>query len=192
MFIDGSRIIYETPSSWTERIEIDLKTDLVFANHSRVLPGKYNLTLIVTDTSSNIGSDSMWLTVTDTTAPTVSRPSDMMFEEGTEGVVLVWSCSDFYPFQFSILVNGSTIESDKWDGTDVSVSLSDLAAGLYNYTILLEDDGGNVVSDSVWVNVTRIPTTPTGFVISQETIILLSIGGGVIVVLAAVIVFRRK
>ena len=49
--------------------------------------------------------------------------------------------------------NGTEVESDSWNGTDLGVRLDGLNLGVYSYHIFLNDTSGNVAEDEVIVSI---------------------------------------
>ena len=56
------------------------------------------------------------VTVVDTTAPSLGQPADITYEYGSLGHSIVWTISDLYPGDYSILQDGVVVESDSWEG----------------------------------------------------------------------------
>ena len=120
--------------------------------------GVHNFTIVVNDTSGNDVSDQVLVTVYDTTLPTIDEPSDDNYERGTTGLNITWTPSDLYPDSYQVERNTSSYESGPWSGSAIIVDLIGLDVGLHNFTIIVYDEGGNNVKDTVFVNVA--PSTP--------------------------------
>jgi hypothetical protein len=147
--------------------------------------GTHELQLTVTDVFGFSASDAVDVTVVDTTAPTISSPADVEFQQGTTGHSIVWSCSDFYPDSYRIYINGVVNKTADWDSADISVVLDNLVQGTYNLTVVVYDTSGNSASDTVMVSV-----TPAG--LSSTTIILIIVAGAAILVIIIVLMRRRS
>nr|KXH73850.1 MAG: hypothetical protein AM325_16655 [Candidatus Thorarchaeota archaeon SMTZ1-45] len=115
--------------------------------------GTHNLTLVVYDTCYNSVSDTVLVTVTDTCAPLCNDPSDMQISEGSIGFTITWTPWDATPSSYSVLRNGTEIDSGVWDGSEIVVSLDGLSLGVYNYTLSLSDLNGNSVRNTVIITV---------------------------------------
>ena len=124
-------------------------------------PDTWNITLLVIDEVQNQGMDTVFVTVIDIIAPIIDHPSDIEFEELETGHSLVWTPYDSNPLWYTIYLNGTEYESNRWNGSAISVSLDGLSPGLRNYTIVVEDGAGASVSDSVMVLVHALAVTPT-------------------------------
>jgi hypothetical protein len=126
--------------------------------------GDYNYTLVVFDESGNNSTDTVWVYVTtDTTPPTINHPADILFDVNMTGYRITWGPQDLNPVSYQILRNGSILFSGAWNSTDetITVSLDGLEVGVYNYTIIVTDSGGNTATDTVIVTVIDDLTVPT-------------------------------
>lgn len=123
--------------------------------------GVYNYTVYLLDIDDNWQRDIVFVTVIDGTAPVIDSPIDLEIEQGDTGNEIEWSPSDLHPTSYEILMDDTSIVTGDWTGGTITVSVDGLAAGTYNFTVVLMDVGGNTVSDSVFVTVTAASTTPT-------------------------------
>lgn len=131
----------------------------------------YNYTLVVHDIEDVTLSDTVFVTVVDTTAPNLSHPEDIEYEARTTTHYLTWNAFDLYPDWFEIVRNQVLLHSGYW--TDViTISVDGLDPGVYNYTIILYDESDNYSFDAVQVVAvdTRVP------VVSQPLDIVYSEG----------------
>jgi len=132
--------------------------------------GVYNYTLVVFDEGENRASDTVMVTVVDGTAPTIDHPADIEYVEGTTGHAITWSPSDAHPDRYEIYRNGTLIDSGEWDGGQITVDIDGLAEGVYNFTLVVFDEGGDYVLDTVIVTVVpEATTTTTGTTTSSTT-----------------------
>jgi hypothetical protein len=116
--------------------------------------GSYLYEVTVNDTSGNIASDVVNVTIVADNPPTITPLDDDIIELGTSGSYLVWDCADDYPDFFNISRNGTLVDSGAWNGSSLAVSLDGLALGVHYFTLFVNDTGGNFQSDSVQVSVT--------------------------------------
>jgi ABC-type transport system substrate-binding protein len=122
------------------------------------------------------------------------------YEVGTTGNQIIWEASDDNPLLYIVYKDSLPVSTDTWDGTNIVVDIDGLSIGVYNYTIELYDYSLNIVSDTVWVNVTAATssttteptTTPTGPEGENLDIVVLAITGGSIVVILLVVVAIYK
>ncbi|MHA1480577.1 MAG: hypothetical protein ACTSQZ_04045, partial [Candidatus Thorarchaeota archaeon] len=119
-------------------------------------PGLYNITLAINDTSGNLGTDEVWVTVVDTTAPDLEYVGESITELG-ETTLLNWSVSNIDSWDqdgnWIIYSNDSILTSGIWDESYVEYSAT-LPLGVSNITLLLEDDNQNEVVNTTWVTIT--------------------------------------
>ncbi|MBD3157534.1 MAG: hypothetical protein GF309_01985 [Candidatus Lokiarchaeota archaeon] len=167
-------------------------------------PGIYNYTLIVYDTSGNAGSDSVIVTVTDTTSPTIDHPDDIEYVVETTGHEIVWHPSDLNPSYYEVYQEGEFSYNSTWDGSDVVVSIDGLDAGDYNFTLVVYDGSGNNATDTVIVSVrftsgetttqttTETTTTTTTPPALDPMLVASAIGIAAAVVVIIVIVYMKK
>lgn len=175
--------------------------------------GTYNYTIFVFDVGSNIASDDVLVIVVDGTPPTVNSPPDVEYIQGETANHIEWRPYDLHPWFCEIFRDGETIWSASWEDASepISISVDGLEVGVYNYTIIVTDVGGNTVSDIVMVTVseptttatttsttttttTTTPTTtsPPPEPLSPMMIVLMGAGIGVVAIVAIIIVMRRQ
>ena len=117
--------------------------------------GIHNFTLVVSDVGLNTASDSVEITVVDGTAPTIDNPSDIFYDEGATGYSITWNPLDQHPVSYEILLEGVQIKAGAWNSSSESITVivTGLTLGTYNFTIIITDVGGNIANDTVYVNV---------------------------------------
>ncbi|MHA1215162.1 MAG: hypothetical protein ACTSPG_07675 [Candidatus Hodarchaeales archaeon] len=104
--------------------------------------GVYNYTLIVYDQNGNFASDSILITIIDTTIPFIIPTSDIsMYENETE--TIKWIITEENPSTYRILRNNEVIQSGEWHGSNITIELKDLSPGVYFYTLYVIDECGN-------------------------------------------------
>jgi len=135
--------------------------DLIIINVDGHSVGSYNYSIKVFDLYDNPTTDTVRVTVVDTTAPVITRPEDITYEEGETGNDITWIATDSNPSNFTIFRNHTEIASDSWN-TDIPIliNVDEHSAGSYNYTIVVYDSYENPTTDTVIVIVT-IPHTDT-------------------------------
>ena len=84
--------------------------------------------------------------------PLVSHPEDIYYNLTLNpDITIEWDAWDTDPLIYQILFDGNLYINETWDGDDVSVEFSFLESGTYNVTLILIDQEGYNVSDSVLV-----------------------------------------
>jgi hypothetical protein len=167
----------------------------------------YTINFIAYDVVGNLFADSINISVVDTILPTINSPLDLEFDEGETGHSIEWIPSDLRLAEYELYIDGVLDSTSSATGS-VVVSLDGLDAGLYNYTIVQYDMGGNSVVDTVMVNVNEIvtspttttdlptttssTTTPTGEGEFPMVLIIVAAIGGLIVLVIVVSCIRKK
>jgi hypothetical protein len=144
IYRNGSHVANGT---WASGTPIDLSV-------AGLLGGVYKYTFIANDTFGNARSHEVFVTVTDTTAPTVTSPAPVPYEAGTTGHNLTWVPSDIHTGTYEIYRNGAQVANGTWiPGSPIVVDIDNLAVGIYNYTIVITDAFGHAIADTVLVTV---------------------------------------
>lgn len=115
----------------------------------------------VFDIHGNFAEDTVIVTVVDTTNPTIDHPEDISYVFEETGNSITWQPRDVNPQSYVLTLDGDVIESDSWEGGDITVNVDGLEVGSHIYLVLVTDSSGNSVSDSVTVTVSEPATTPT-------------------------------
>ncbi len=121
----------------------------------------WNYTVVAYDYAGNKASDTVFVHFTPATAPSIDHPDDITFTQGVGTHIITWHPSSVTPDSYVLYVNGTVTESGPWDGSAISVEVSDLTEGVYNYTLFVNDTRGLSASDTVIVTVTPQETTTT-------------------------------
>lgn len=146
-------------------------------------PGLHVVTVTVTDAYGETESDSVLVTVVDTTAPLLNSPADFSV---TGTVTLTWAASDPYPAHWWLYVNGTQQDSQAWTGGSITVSVPGFSPGVYNFTIRAADQSGNEATDTVMV------TVNAGFLgLDTTTLIIIGLGALLLIVIVVVLLRRR-
>jgi hypothetical protein len=95
--------------------------------------------------------------------PLISGPNDFWVWSNQSQIQVGWQVSDDSPRNYSVFLNGSVVESGPWDGSDLTVSITNPGTGLWNVTLLLYDEYDNSASDSVMLEVRLDPNATNYF-----------------------------
>jgi len=96
----------------------------------------------------------IWSFSIDTTKPYISRPANIEYNEGETGNEIDWIPIDDFPRDYIVYLNDSEIQSGQWNSTEwITINVDGLPAGVYNYTIWIDDQSGQTNVDTVWVTV---------------------------------------
>ncbi|TXT57828.1 MAG: exported protein of unknown function [Candidatus Thorarchaeota archaeon] len=135
----------------TSPIQVEINTTLL---------GVFNYTIIVFDIGQNNNTDTVWITIEDTTVPDINIPPATQYESNSTGNSITWIASDLYPVSFELYVNNALTNSSIWNGGNIQINIDELALGIHNHTLVVYDEGGNNASTTVWVTVVDT-TAPT-------------------------------
>ena len=141
IYLDG---ILSTTGAWTN--------GSIIYNMDSIKSGVHNVTIIILDKLSNSATDTVIVTVTDTTPPSLNSPSDILMSE-SESKFILWQLSDSSSVTYNIYQNGTSITGGPWVSGPISISLSSLWQGNYNFTIYVVDSNGYFSVDTVFVSV---------------------------------------
>jgi len=122
----------------------------IWLNGTNLDPGLHNCSIVFYDNNGQFTMDTVWVDVEDTIDPTIDNPGNQQFEEDTAGRSIIWNPYDNAGVSYEVLQNGSGTTLS-WDGGQVVFSLDGLAAGVYNFTLVVYDYGSNIAYDTVIV-----------------------------------------
>ncbi len=128
--------------------------------------GTHFVIVTVRDNAGHEVTKTHYFTIVDTTDPVLSSPSDISTTYIMGSEYINWTFSDARPDSFSLLENGTEIDSGVWPAEGfyaLEIDPTVLSIGHYNYTIVLIDEAGNTAVDTVMVEIYEIlpPTTTT-------------------------------
>lgn len=149
--LQGSGIV-AGPTAWSSGVAI------IYDVPDGLAVGQYTYTVNFTDDNDNSITDSVTLTVDDTTDPILAdTPSDFSIEYGYSGVNISWTATDLNQNTYTIDLQGSGIVAGPtaWSsGVAIVYNVPDgFAVGEYFYTINVTDSYGNSIADSVTMTV---------------------------------------
>lgn len=127
--------------------------DLIVVNLNSLPLGHYIFNITVSDTFNNVASDTVLVNILDDGIPTISNPSDMDLIHG-DHLEIIWFISDNNPTFYVLEVNQQLIANNSWVALPfVQEMLENYIPGYYNFTLILHDASGNIVSDTVIVQI---------------------------------------
>ncbi|MHA2402296.1 MAG: hypothetical protein ACXADH_04830, partial [Candidatus Kariarchaeaceae archaeon] len=143
-YINGSQ---SNSSVWISGNEIDIDIDGLGI-------GSYNYTIVVFDTYGNMNNDTIFVTVQDTTRPSIDNPPNIQYEQGLTGNWLIWNGGDLDANNYSIYLDDVVNVSSTWNtSSPIMLNIDGLDTGVYNYTIYIWDVSNNSNSHSIIVTV---------------------------------------
>ncbi|MFW9959093.1 MAG: hypothetical protein ACFFCT_13565, partial [Candidatus Odinarchaeota archaeon] len=165
-------------------------TGLITLDIDGLALGNYVFTILVSDSSNNLASDSVLVTVVDTVAPMINHPSDVFINLGIGSIQLSWEPTDLLPFVYEVYQNGTLVSSGIWrSGGNITYALTeDLAVGTYNITIKVWDTSGNLAIDTIFVFIEQ----GSNAILDEYLGIGISIGSIVVIVIIAGMILRKR
>ncbi|MHA2248080.1 MAG: hypothetical protein ACXADY_24240, partial [Candidatus Hodarchaeales archaeon] len=129
--------------------------DLIVINVDGHSVGSYNYSIEVYDSYDNPTTDTVIVTVVDITAPVLTRPDDITYEEGDTGNDISWTATDLNPGNYTLYREDVVIKTGSWSSNDlIVINVDGHSVGSYNYSIEVYDS----YDDTVIVIVTLPPT----------------------------------
>ncbi|MCE7737083.1 MAG: hypothetical protein GPJ54_19510 [Candidatus Heimdallarchaeota archaeon] len=117
--------------------------------------GAYTFTIYLNDTSNNVSSDTVIVTVTDSLNPEIDQPSTITYEEDSSPNTITWTGTDNNPHKFNVTLDGSNYQSGTWtSGNPIVIDIDGLSVGSYIFVIRLNDTSNNFITHMVIVSVT--------------------------------------
>ncbi|MHA2254070.1 MAG: hypothetical protein ACXAD7_27205, partial [Candidatus Kariarchaeaceae archaeon] len=127
--------------------------------------GVYSFIITYYDTSGNIISDEVIVTVYDDTDPVFTDwPGNLTFTENSTDRILIWNAQDNHYDNYTVYQDGSLFDEGNWTSSDdIIVNINILPRGSYSITIVIQDTSGNLLSNTtiITINDVLIPTLIT-------------------------------
>ena len=117
--------------------------------------GELHFTILVNDTSGNINSDTIIITVIDETDPEIIElDSDFSIYQGEESS-FSWKIIENNPGYYEIYRNGTLVKSATHYDNDTLITYDFLnwTLGKLNFTILVNDTSGNIASEMIIITI---------------------------------------
>lgn len=128
--------------------------DLIVVSLDNLSVGSYNYTLWASDKNGLFNTNSIFVTILDIINPVINNPDDRTIALGSNGNILSWEVLDNNPDYFIVYRNNLLLLDGNWNSDElITISLDNLIAGTYNFTIIVYDISRNWVTDTVIVNV---------------------------------------
>jgi ABC-type transport system substrate-binding protein len=126
--------------------------------------------------------------------PVVHSSSDVSYIVGTTGNEILWEVSDDNPLSYRITNNSVPCYNGPWDGSDIVYNIDGLEIGVYEFTLDLFDESGNVAHNTVHVYVVTDLniTTNTDSLLSTFILVGLASGTSIIMIIVVVKLYHSK
>ncbi|OLS20525.1 MAG: hypothetical protein HeimC2_36830 [Candidatus Heimdallarchaeota archaeon LC_2] len=139
--------------------------------------GTYIFNITVFDISGNLISDQVLIRVIDNNVPFLtSIPPDLEIDKDASDVIIEWVAFDEHPDVYIISLNGALADENSWNNSQsIIYSIEGLDLGIYNFTIVILDESGNFLSDTVFIEVTLANNLSSGTVFTRNLLILTTV-----------------
>ncbi len=144
-YLDGE---HQEGGFWISGVQINVSLDSISL-------GTHNFSIILSDGLGRIIQDNVVVHVTNH-LPLFTSPIDVMYTTGSSGHYLTWLASDPTTglSSYAIYQNDTHVTGGPWNsGEAVNISIDGLLAGVYNFTIVINDGLGGLAQDTVIVSV---------------------------------------
>ena len=134
-------------SYWLSKTPITLLLDsLSIGNHV------YNLTIL--DFSNTFATDTVKITVRDTTEPELITPPEVEFSITNIQRFFLWKAIDWHPRNYQFILDTQLITNGSWiNNHDNVLQLSNHVVGTYNYTLIVFDHFNNNKTQTIKVTI---------------------------------------
>jgi len=89
--------------------------------------------------------------------PRINEVNDISYLEETTNNLILWFPKDLFPDTYTVYIDNVVSDSQEWVSNEpISVNVDNLLVGEHNITIILEDQEGNQVYDSIIVTVLKL------------------------------------
>ena len=129
--------------------------------------------------------------------PTIDSPGDLVFEVGSSSEP-TWVAHSYAPSDYQIKRDSVIIATHVWDGSPISVDISSLAVGVYEFDLMVRDHVGYRTDDTITVTIeeaattTTTTTTTTSLPPGDMTLIIIIAAAGVVVIVIIIIVMKKR
>ena len=121
-------------------------------------------------------------------APEILSSADVDYVQGTTGNQIVWEVTDEDPNDFTIYRDSILVVTDDWNGSNIIHNVDGLSGGSYNYTLVLTDISGHIVTDTVWVTV----SSPGGPELPDMLTMGIIAGSSIVIIVAVVLIYKKR
>ncbi len=123
-------------------------------------------------------------------APKILSADDVSYIQGTTGNQIVWEVTDEDPLDYTIYQDSSLLVTDDWNGSDIVHNVDGLVVGTFNFTLVLTDISGHIVTNTVRVTVTSGGGLPGE--LPDLLVIGTIIGSTAVILIVVVLIFKKR
>ncbi len=114
--------------------------------------GVHNITIKFIDTDSNERSDTVFVTVIDTTPPNLNSGKIFVFMEVLPDKSINWTLTDLHPWNYSIFMDSVLYANGSWtSGQTITLNVTNLPLGVFEFIIYVNDSSSNINSSTHYV-----------------------------------------
>ncbi len=128
--------------------------------------------------------------------PTIDSPGDLVFEVGSSSEP-TWVAHSYAPSDYQIKRDSVIIATHVWDGSSISVDISSLAVGVYEFDLMVRDHVGYRADDTITITIeeaatTTTTTTTTSIPLGDMTIIIIIAAAGAVLIVIIIIIMKKR
>ncbi|MHA1992218.1 MAG: hypothetical protein ACW981_04320 [Candidatus Hodarchaeales archaeon] len=103
--------------------------------------------------------------------PRINEANDISYLEKTTNNLILWFPKDLFPDTYTVYIDDEVTDSQVWVSNNrITVNVDNLIVGEHNVTIILKDQEGNQVKDTVIVTVLEIINTNSSQTTTSTTL----------------------
>lgn len=125
----------------------------IFIDIDGLARGSYTYVCNVFDYFYTQSSDTVIVTVYDTSSPIIDSPVDVDYEESSAGNTIIWTASDYNPNYFNVTLDDEFYVGGVWDTDPIEIDIDGLTWGTYTFNCFVYDLDWNKANDIVQVSV---------------------------------------
>jgi hypothetical protein len=132
--------------------------------------------------------------------PTIESPGDLVFDLG-EYDELLWNAYSYGPSDYQIKRDSVIIATQAWDGSTVTLDISSLPVGVYEFELTVRDIFAYQAEDTITVTIEEPPTpttptepttTPTALPPGGFMILVIAAAAGVVIIIVIFFLMKKK
>jgi hypothetical protein len=173
---------------------------IVLGGEGRALCNMFSISQYDNDYDNSTYADNfeLWLNeIAYMMRPTIDSPGDLSFEVGSGEVI--WTAHSYAPGDYQIKRDAVLVATQVWDGSAISIDVSGLSVGVYEFELTVRDHVGYRADDTISVTIEEAPTPTTTTTsgpppgpVDMTTLILIIAGVGVVIVVVLIIFMKKK
>ncbi len=124
--------------------------------------------------------------------PTIDSPGDLVLEVGSLSEP-TWVAHSYAPSDYQLKRDSVIIATHVWDGSPISVDISGLSVGVYEFELMVRDHVGYRADDTITVTIEEAATTTTTSPpLGDITTMIIIAAAGVVVIVIIIIIMKKR